>query len=74
MRMQMDKRPTLASWPKRVYAWEELPEPFHPALREWKESGMPPGNVTYIPQVSQKSRVCAGQPAQRWTKLFRFPR
>ncbi len=56
MRMQMDKRPTLASWPKRVYAWEELPEPFHPALREWKESGMPPGNVTYIPQVSQKSR------------------
>ncbi len=56
MKMQMDKRPTLASWPKRVYAWEELPEPFHPALRDWKQNGMPPENVTYIPQVSQKSR------------------
>lgn len=52
-----DRRPTLASWPKRIYAWEELPEPFRPALERWRASGMPLGNVTYIPKLRQGSRA-----------------
>ena len=53
MAILMDRRPTLASWPKRIYEWAELPEKFQPALGAWRESGMPPGNVTYIPRVNQ---------------------
>ena len=48
-----DRRPTLASWPKRIYDWAELPEPFRPALASWRAQGLPPGNVTYIPRVYQ---------------------
>ena len=47
----VDIRPTLASWPKRIYEWHELPEEFHPALARWRDAGMEPGNVTYIPPV-----------------------
>ena len=53
MSLPFDSRPTLASWPKRIYAWEELPAPFRPALEGWRDLGMPPGNVTYIPRVAQ---------------------
>ena len=53
MAILMDRRPTLASWPKRIYAWPELPEIFHPALEDWRSRGLPPGNVTYIPRVNQ---------------------
>ena len=48
-----DRRPTLASWPKRIYEWPELPEVFRPALGRWRQEGLPPGNVTYIPRVNQ---------------------
>ena len=48
-----DRRPTLASWPKRIYDWAELPEAFQPALARWQAAGMPPGHVTYIPRVNQ---------------------
>ena len=53
MAILLDRRPTLASWPKRIYAWEELPEQFFPALDDWRRQGLPPGHVTYIPQVNQ---------------------
>lgn len=53
MKFAEDRRPTLASWPKRIYQWSELPQPFRPALEEWRGEGLPPGNVTYIPQVRQ---------------------
>lgn len=49
----VDIRPTLASWPKRIYEWHELPEEFHPSIAKWREAGMEPGNVTYIPRVHQ---------------------
>lgn len=51
----MDRRPTLASWPKRIYEWEELPECFLLALADWRSRGLPPENVTYIPKVNQYS-------------------
>lgn len=50
-----DRRPTLASWPKRIYQWEEVPAPFRPALERWAAAGMPPGNMTLIPPVHQYS-------------------
>lgn len=53
MAIREDRRPTLASWPKRIYDWEELPERFRPALEVWRTRGLPPGNVTYIPRVHQ---------------------
>ena len=53
MAILFDRRPTLASWPKRIYAWPELPEPFRPALSAWRGQGLPPGNVTYIPKINQ---------------------
>ena len=53
MKLVEDRRPTLASWPKRIYQWSELPQLFRPALEEWRGEGLPPGNVTYIPQVRQ---------------------
>lgn len=53
MAIREDRRPTLASWPKRIYDWEELPERFRPALEVWRAQGLPPGNVTYIPKVHQ---------------------
>ena len=53
MAIREDGRPTLASWPKRLYDWSELPEPFRPALAAWRDQGLPPGNVTYIPRVHQ---------------------
>ena len=53
MAFLFDRRPTLASWPKRIYAWSELPEQFQCALARWKDQGLPPGNVTYIPRVNQ---------------------
>ena len=51
-----DRRPTLASWPKRIYDWAELPERFRPYLEDWRAQGLPPGNVTYIPKVHQYKR------------------
>lgn len=50
---KMDRRPTLASWPKRIYDWSELPELFLCALSDWRTRGLLPGNVTYIPRVNQ---------------------
>ena len=47
----VDIRPSLASWPKRIYDWSELPEQFRPALESWKADGMPMGNITYIPKI-----------------------
>lgn len=52
----VDIRPTLASWPKRIYEWHELPEEFHPSVARWRFQGMEPGNVTYIPRVHQGGR------------------
>ena len=52
----VDIRPTLASWPKRIYEWHELPEEFHPSISGWRFQGMEPGNVTYIPRVHQGGR------------------
>ncbi|MBE6948539.1 MAG: hypothetical protein E7456_01710 [Ruminococcaceae bacterium] len=49
----VDIRPTLASWPKRIWDWSELPEEFHPSIADWRSQGMEPGNVTYIPRVHQ---------------------
>ena len=53
MAILFDRRPTLASWPKRIYEWPELPEKFQPALAQWRSEGLPPGNVTYIPRINQ---------------------
>lgn len=50
-----DRRPTLASWPKRMFAWSEVPPPFQPALAAWNAAGMPPGNITLIPRIHQHS-------------------
>ena len=55
MTTREDRRPTLASWPKRMYDWSEVPPPFRPALAEWNAAGMPPGNITLIPRVHQYS-------------------
>lgn len=52
----VDIRPTLASWPKRIYEWHELPKEFHAGIADWRAQGMPPGNVTYIPRVHQGGR------------------
>lgn len=56
MEPRQDKRPTLASWPKRIYEWEELPAPFRAALEPWKQQGLPAENVTYIPRVNQYAK------------------
>ena len=32
MNIREDRRPTLASWPKRMYDWSEVPAPFRAAL------------------------------------------
>lgn len=50
-----DRRPTLASWPKRMYDWSEVPAPFQPALSDWNAAGMPPGNITLVPRIHQYS-------------------
>ena len=55
MNLREDRRPTLASWPKRMYDWSEVPPHFQPALADWNAAGMPPGNVTLIPRVHQYS-------------------
>lgn len=55
MRIREDRRPTLASWPKRMYEWSEVPTLFQPALTVWHAAGMPPGNITFIPRVHQYS-------------------
>ena len=55
MNLGEDRRPTLASWPKRMYDWSEVPHPFQPALAGWNAAGMPPGNITLIPRVHQYS-------------------
>ena len=52
----VDIRPTLASWPKRIYEWHELPQEFHASVADWRAQGMEPGNVTYIPRVHQGGR------------------
>lgn len=55
MNIREDRRPTLASWPKRMYDWSEVPSPFQPALADWNAAGMPPGNITLIPRIHQYS-------------------
>ena len=55
MNLREDRRPTLASWPKRMYDWSEVPHPFQSALADWNAAGMPPGNITLIPRVHQYS-------------------
>ena len=84
MRILEDRRPTLASWPKRIYDWSELPEKFRPALEAWRAEGLLPGNVTYIPKVHQYSdsaefatawlgcRVLLQTGGSRGTELFSF--
>lgn len=53
MRILDDTRPTLASWPKRIYEWDELPAQYHAYFARWRELGMPAGNVTLIPRIHQ---------------------
>lgn len=48
-----DKRPTLASWPRRIYEWDELPTQYHAYLKDWREFGLPAENVTLIPRIHQ---------------------
>lgn len=55
MSIREDRRPTLASWPKRMYDWSEVPPRFQPALAGWNAAGMQPGNITLIPRVHQYS-------------------
>ena len=55
MNIREDRRPTLASWPKRMYDWSEVPPAFQPALTDWDAAGMPPGNITLIPRIHQYS-------------------
>ena len=55
MNIREDRRPTLASWPKRMYDWGEVPPAFQPALTDWDAAGMPPGNITLIPRIHQYS-------------------
>lgn len=55
MLIREDSRPTLASWPKRIYEWNEIPTLFQPTLTSWRAMGMPPGNVTFIPRIHQYS-------------------
>ena len=55
MNILEDRRPTLASWPRRMYDWSEVPVPFQAALADWNAAGMPPGNVTLIPRIHQYS-------------------
>ena len=55
MNIREDRRPTLASWPKRMYDWSEVPAPFRAALADWNAAGMPPGNITLIPRIHQYS-------------------
>lgn len=64
MNLREDRRPTLASWPKRMYDWSEVPPPFQPALADWNAAGMPPGNITLIPRVHQYS--CAPEYVTAW--------
>lgn len=56
MAIREDRRPTLASWPRRIYSWNEVPARFRQSLEKWREEGLPPGNVTYIPKVHQYKR------------------
>lgn len=51
MGVREDGRPTLASWPRRIYDWPELPARFGPALDSWRMRGLPPEHVTYIPET-----------------------
>ncbi len=53
MAIRDDRRPTLASWPRCIQAWEELPPPFRPALEAWAAQGLPPQHVIHIPRVHQ---------------------
>lgn len=53
MGVREDGRPTLASWPRRIYDWPELPARFGPALDSWRMRGLPPEHVTYIPKLHQ---------------------
>ncbi|HJB67400.1 MAG TPA: hypothetical protein H9770_00960 [Candidatus Fournierella excrementigallinarum] len=55
MNILEDRRPTLASWPRRMYDWSEVPVPFQAALAGWNAAGMPPGNITLIPRIHQHS-------------------
>ena len=55
MNIREDRRPTLASWPKRMYDRSEVPAPFRAALADWNAAGMPPGNITLIPRIHQYS-------------------
>ena len=41
MGVREDGRPTLASWPRRIYDWPELPARFGPALDSWRMRGLP---------------------------------
>ena len=45
MGVREDGRPTLASWPRRIYDWPELPARFGPALDSWRMRGLPPEHV-----------------------------
>ncbi len=51
--IRADDRPTLASWPTLLYDWSELPERFAPALRPYRDRGLPREQVVYIPKIHQ---------------------
>lgn len=50
-KIKEDVRPTTASWPKQIFELWQLPEQYHRFLYDWLTSGMPIGNITYIPKV-----------------------
>lgn len=67
LRIREDNRPTLASWPKQIFAWEELPQPYHSAVRPWVEDGMPLEQILYIPRVHQ-NKLTEPQWVTAWHK------
>lgn len=67
LRIREDNRPTLASWPKQIFEWEELPACYHDAVRPWVEDGMPLEHILFIPRVHQ-NKLSQPQWVTAWHK------
>ena len=65
MAMFMDRRPTLASWPKRIYEWPELPEVFRPALESWRHTSKTRSWFRTVPSSARSPTLTALAASQR---------
>lgn len=65
--MLLDVRPTAASWPKKIFEWEELPQHFHRFVQEWVNDGMELEQMTYIPRI-HKFKVWLPEHMITWHK------